>query len=170
MEALIYSRQYNPLMNRAWITTSSTNVEAVVNPLIVACDEGYVPTHVYLMTTPKVEEQMEQVQELSETVIEGYGGDSPSVSVTELDDEADFDGIHAHIRDAIEETEKVDGETAVDVTPGRKFMTAIAFAAGMRYDADRVHYLYLDLRKYGFLYPELPRSSMELYDFTEVMG
>ena len=157
-------------MERAWVTTSSTNVEAVINPLIAACQDGFVPTTLYYIETPKVEEEMAEVEELAKTIIEAYDGDMVSIEVTQLEEEADFDGIHAHVKGAIEETKEADGVVAVDVTPGRKFMTAFAFAAGMQYGADRVHYLYLDRREYGYLYPELPRTSIELYDFTEVMA
>ncbi|WP_302081072.1 hypothetical protein [Salinibaculum rarum] len=157
-------------MKRTWVTTSSTNVEAVINPLIAACNDGFVPTDLYLIETPAVSEQMAEVKELSKTIIEAYNGETPSIEATQLKEEADFDGIHDHVKGAIKETKDAGGEVAVDVTPGRKFMTAFAFAAGMRYGADRVHYLYLDRREYGYLYPELPRTSIELYDFTEVMA
>ena len=30
-------------MDDAWLTTMSTNLEAVINPLIAACEEGFLP-------------------------------------------------------------------------------------------------------------------------------
>jgi hypothetical protein len=55
------------------------------------------------------------------------------------------------------------------VTPGRKFMSAIAFQAGIQFDADHVFYLYIvNNQFYGRLYPDVPRPMVELVDFQEV--
>ena len=62
----------------------------------------------------------------------------------------------------------VGAEVAVDITPGRKLMSAIAFAVGMEYDADHVFYFYISSEEYfDLLYPEIPRSAANLYDFSE---
>jgi CRISPR/Cas system-associated protein Csm6 len=60
-----------------------------------------------------------------------------------LEADTEFDRIHEYIRVTIEEVDDEAGEVAVDIRPGRKFMSAIAFAAGIRYGADHVYYLYL---------------------------
>jgi hypothetical protein len=92
------------------------------------------------------------------------------IDLTEFgrDDEVEFDRIRTHIQEAIEESKERGDEVAVDITPGRKFMSAIAFAAGMRYGADHVYYFYLSsYGSYSGLYPEIPRTAVELYDFVE---
>jgi CRISPR/Cas system-associated protein Csm6 len=154
-------------MVTSWITTSSINMEAVVNPLIAACEREIIPDRLYFTKTAQVAEEMEAVERLAREVIDAYGGSEPDVHTTELDQEQDFDTLHSHVKSAVEATKEIDGYAAVDITPGRKFMTAISFAAGMQYGADSVYYLYLNPRKYGLLYPELPRSGVTLYDFTE---
>ena len=64
------------------------------------------------------------------------------------------------------ETDKV---AAVDVTPGRKFMSAIAFQAGIKYDAEHVFYLYLpEGQFYGRIFPDVPNRALDLIDFQEV--
>lgn len=156
-------------METAWITTSSTRVESVVNSFIAACDDGFVPDRLYHMITPEVEDTMEQVQAVAAETATAYGGDGLEIRTTELQTELDFESIHSHVKAAVDEVQADGGELAVDITPGRKFMTAIAFAAGMRYGADHVYYLYLDPREYGLLYPELPRTGVQLYDFTEIL-
>ncbi len=37
-------------MARHWVTTMSTHPESVVNPLIAACEGGYVPTEIQLLS------------------------------------------------------------------------------------------------------------------------
>jgi len=83
-----------------------------------------------------------------------------------LDDERDFDSIVEFYQRTIDDASE-DAKVAVDVTPGRKFMTALAFQAGMRFEADHVYYLYLYSNGYyDRLYPEIPTTGVDLMDFT----
>lgn len=155
-------------MSKAWITTSSPHIRAVVNPINAACHTGFVPDTVYVLENPGVEKEIALALELATEVIEAYGKSSPEINVTTIESEVEFDLIHAHIRDAIEAVKEEGGEIAVDITPGRKFMSAIAFTAGIRYGADHVYYFYLTgSDHYGQSFPDIPRSAVRLYDFTE---
>jgi len=141
----------------------------MVNPLNAACDRGFVPDRLYFLKNPGVEAEVDEAISIAETIIEAYNDDDPDVSITELEDELEFDKIRTHVQSAIEASDDGD-EVAVDFTPGRKFMSAIAFAAGMRYGADHVYYFYVSSPEYlGRLYPEIPRTAVDLFDFTEVV-
>lgn len=155
-------------MSTAWITTASTNVEAMVNSLIAACDRGFVPTTLHVVENPGVTEEVDRALDLATTAVQAYDGADPDIHLTSLEREVDFDRISDHVRTAIETTHDDDGTVAVDITPGRKFMSAISFAAGLRYGADHVFYFYVDSPTYfGRLYPDMPRTATTLYDFTE---
>lgn len=155
-------------MTDAWITTSSTNPEAVLNPLIAACEDGFVPDVLYHLESEDITEEMSKVRRVAEATVRTYDDKELQINKTSVSPDPDFDLVHSHIRGAIEDIDE-DGTVAVDITPGRKFMTAITFATGMRLGADHVYYLYLNPRRYGLLYPELPRTATTLYDFTEVL-
>lgn len=155
-------------MPTAWITTSSTNIEAMVNSLNAACDQGFVPDELHLIENPGVTEQVDRALDLAATIISTYNGEEPEIHLTSLESEVDFEHIHSHVKNAIKRVHDEGGDVAVDITPGRKFMSAIAFATGLRYDADHVFYFYLDSPDYyGRLYPDMPRTATHLYDFTE---
>jgi len=155
-------------MSTAWITTSSTNIEAMVNSLNAACDQGFVPDELHLIENPGVTDEVDRALDLAATIIAAYDGEEPEIHLTSLESEVEFDRIRTHVRDAIETVHDDGGDVAVDITPGRKFMSAIAFAAGLRYDADHVFYFYLDSPEYfGRLYPDMPRTATHLYDFRE---
>ena len=155
-------------MSKSWVTTASTNVQAMTNSLTAACDEGYVPDAIHVLEMANVAQQVDEALEDATRVIEAYGGDEPSIHFTEIDREVDFERIHEHVRSAIESADDNGNSVAVDITPGRKFMSAIAFATGMRYDADHVYYLYISSTDYfGRRYPEIPRTAAHLYDFAE---
>lgn len=155
-------------MTRTWVTTASTNVEAVVNSLTAACDNGFVPDEIHALSLPTIEAEVEEALTYAERTVEAYGDDSPDLVRTKIDEETAFGGIREHVQSAVEAAGD-DDEVAVDITPGRKFMSAIAFAAGMGYGADHVYYLYISSTEnyFGRLYPEIPRTATQLYDLTE---
>ena len=156
-------------MVRAWVTNSSTTLEAMVNPLNAACDGGFVPDRLYLLENPGVTEQVQRALDLIAEITTAYGSDEPEIRLTTLDNETDFNRISTYFADAISEVRDDGGEVAVDITPGRKFMSAIAFAAGMRYEADHVYYFYISPDQYGQIYPDMPRTAMQLYDIREAL-
>jgi hypothetical protein len=158
-------------MTQAWITTMSTHLEAVVNPLAAACEDGFLPDELYVLENPGIGDQFDEITSMMERVVVEYGGDDPDLSVTHLDEETDFQRIVDHFRGPISQVRGDDGTVAVDVTPGRKFMSAIAFQAGIQFEADHVFYLYLaESQFYGRIYADVPKPTVELIDFQEVFG
>ncbi|WP_206425088.1 CRISPR-associated ring nuclease [Halosimplex salinum] len=156
-------------MARIWVTNGTPTMPGILNPLMAACDRGFVPEELWVLSNPGVANPVSDATDRFEVIIEAYGGDA-DVSVHNLDHETDFRGIIEFYRSTIE-TARENGDTvAVDVTPGRKFMSAIAFQAGFKFDADHVFYFH---RKaggyYGQFYVEIPRTATDLIDFKEVL-
>jgi hypothetical protein len=141
----------------------------ILNPLTAACDRGYIPDKARVLSNPGVADSVAEATDRFELIVKAYGGDA-DVSEYELEDETDFRSIIEFYRSTIE-TARESGDTiAVDVTPGRKFMSAIAFQAGFKFGADHVFYFH---RKaggyYGKYYAEIPRTATDLIDFKEVL-
>ena len=151
-----------------WLTTMSTNLEAVVNPLTAACEKGFVPDELHVLENPGVSEKFDDITSMMERVVIEYGGADPELSVTSLNDETDFPGIVNHFREPLTRLQNEEGTAAVDVTPGRKFMSAIAFQSGIKLHADHVYYFYIaNNHFYQRLYPDIPRPEGKLIDFAE---
>lgn len=156
-------------MERVWVTRASPTVQAVVDPVTAACEQGFVPTTVHLVRNPSVEEAADEALRTIEAIVDTYG-ESVTTHTERLADERDFEDIAEYYRDAVTDA-PADSEIAVDLTPGRKFMAAMAFQAARQFDADRIHYLYIhDSKYYDRPYPEVPRTAVDLIDFTEVIG
>lgn len=155
---------------RYWVTTASPTIEAVINPLTAACTEaGYVPNEVRILDNPDVRDDSELAADLIEQIVTAHGAPEPTIEFVTIDSERDFEDIVAYHRQAIAEAQAANTPVAIDVTPGRKFMSAIAFQAGIQFDADHVYYLYLHSSDYyDRCYPDLPRTGVDLVDFTEV--
>lgn len=155
-------------MNIRWLTIASPTTEAVVNPLIAACDDGIVPDEIQLLSNPGLDDTVSALRPLLADVVAEYDGKT-TVTVHSLDAETQYNEIVSFFVDGIKGAQGQSASVAVDFTPGRKFMSAIAFQAGLQYDADHVFYLHLQATDYGYSYPDIPRTNAELVDFTEVV-
>jgi hypothetical protein len=156
-------------MERVWITNGSTTIAPVVNPLTAACHEEYVPTDIYVLNNPGITEVTDKVTSLMKTIVTAHGGDEPTITVETLDDERDFEAIIGYLQAAIEASGDADADLAIDVTPGRKFWSIISFRAGFEYDVDHLYYTHVSGAYFGESFPTIPRTGLELIDFTEVV-
>lgn len=156
-------------MDRIWITNGSTRVGPVVNALAAACHDGYVPTDVYLLDNPLIEDVTAAATSMIKTIVTANGGEEPTVTVETIEEERDFGAIVAYLKAAIEAGGDESTEIAIDVTPGRKFWSIISFRAGLKYDVDHLYYVHLDGGYFGECYPTIPRTAIDLVDFTEVL-
>lgn len=154
---------------RHWITNGTTSLEPIVNPLAGACHEGFVPTHIHVLDNPGVEDVTESATTLMKTVVTAAGGEEPDVSVQTIEEETDFDAIATYLSSTIAEAREDDVSVAVDITPGRKFWSFISFQSGVRHDVDHLYYVHLDGSYFGEPFPTIPRTAIDLYDFTEVL-
>ncbi|SEW01477.1 CRISPR-associated ring nuclease [Halobacterium jilantaiense] len=156
-------------MTRHWVTCGTPTTPGILNPLIAACDGGYVPDEVHVLSNPPVADDVEEAVTLMEETVAAYGGDTET-DVHELVSETDFESIVDYYQSCIEAATTAGDEIAIDVTPGRKFMSAIAFQAGIQFGADHVYYFHRKAGRYrGRFYPEMPRTASDLIDFTEVL-
>jgi len=162
-------------MEQVWISSGSTTIEAMVNPIAAACvgdgiEEPFIPDTVYFLSNPGLDDSIDVAGDLVQTLLEQHGVDEPEIKVSVIDHETEFDAIVGHYRGAIETARDAGAQIAVDVTPGRKFMSVIAFNAGTTFGVDHIFYFYLKSSEYySRIYPDIPKPSAELYDFTKVL-
>jgi hypothetical protein len=157
-------------MERLWVTNGSTRIAPVVNPLIAACDDEFVPTDVYVLSNPVIDDVTERATSLMKTAVTAHGGAEPEITVESIAEETDFDAIIDYVQSAIEAGSEADAEIAVDITPGRRFWSIISFQAGVKHDVAHLYYSHVHTEDYfGETYPTIPRTAVDLIDFTEVL-
>lgn len=157
-------------MDRVWITNGSTSIPPIVNPLIAACHDGYVPTDIYLLSNSAIEDVTDAATSLMKTAVTAHGGEEPSITVESVDEETDFDAIAAYLQSAIETGDDAGADVAVDISPGRRFWSVISFDTGVRYDVEHIYYSHVETEAYfGDTFPTIPRTAINLIDFTEVI-
>ncbi|ENN95911.1 hypothetical protein J422_05254 [Methanocaldococcus villosus KIN24-T80] len=164
---------------RVWISTVGSSPLAVFNTLWMAIvKEGYIPDKVYLLWNYKVEKNKEIIKNYIKSLNESYNFNidvDESYKVSE-DDFKDFSNA---LKEIIVKEKKRGNEVAIDMTPGRKFMSALSMFAGIegvsdgknKYKCDKVYYLHL--KDMGYInYPLflIPFSIQELHEFISELS
>ncbi len=159
---------------KAYVTTVGTSPEAVFNSLWYLVEAyDWAPDKVYLLWNDGVLEQLETVKKLIKKLSEAYG-----ISINVHAGE----GMKFDEDNPVEFRDKVGSligllkdeghEVVVDITPGRKFMSALLLGAAMAKKADDVTYLHLDDWKsyLGKLLFEVPMVKQRLFTKRELTG
>jgi hypothetical protein len=156
-------------MNRLWVTNGSTRVAPIVNGLIAACESGFAPTEIRLLSNPTITEVTEAAASVMGEVLRAHDEPEPTVRIEQIDEETDFEAILAYIEAALAEP-SADAEVAIDITPGRRFWSVISFQAGIRHDVEHLYYAHVDSESYfGASYATIPRTAIDLIDFRELV-
>lgn len=157
-------------MSRVWLTIGTPTMPGMLNPLTAACDRGFVPDEVQVLSNPGVADSVADATDLFDTIISAYDGEA-EISQYNLRNETNFEEIIEFYRSTVTAAKDDDDTVAIDVTPGRKFMSAIAFQAGFRLGVDHVYYFHRNAGGYyGQFYAEMPRTATNLIDFTQVLS
>ena len=164
---------------KVWITNISTSKFAGINTLWAAMmREDFIPDKVHLihLHSGKVDKESQKTARIGYlNLLKRYA--NPEKLVLHDYDETKFSNIARDMQSLVRE-EKSEGNTvAIDMTPGRKFMSAFSMymgvGLGLEHKADKIYYLHVkELGQYsGLPFPMIPSNLMTLYDLKkEVTG
>ena len=161
---------------KVWISTVGWSPFAVINPLWAACflkEENFIPEKVILLNNKEQSEIVEnncRIVELwlnrilSEYEVDNYVIESVEVSETDMVDYfSTFKQVYNNNKD----------ETiAIDMTPGRKFMSGIAMwlASQPNSNIEKLYYLQLWGQEYQNLpFIKIPLVKQKLINIRELM-
>ncbi len=157
-----------------WITNIGRSIYAVINPLWVWCVEGYpIPNEIYLIWNIAVKKELETVIDKI-THLYNFLDISPDIKPFQIPE--DFQGYFREFSKIIDELSKrSDVELIVfDMTPGRKFMSAIIADAtirikrlirekGLKMDAKIVYLHLYDMAYQNVPFPQIPLPKQHLW-------
>lgn len=158
---------------KVWISTASTSTFAVINTLWAAIiQEDYLPEKIHLLANDYVVAKgfLKNAELGCKLICQEYGIKT-TVKTHEFR-ETDFSSL-AQLLGAIVGAEKqIGNEVAIDITPGRKFMSAFSMYMGVgraiEQQADRIYYHHLlDFAFKDFPYPLIPANIRRLYDIKK---
>ena len=137
------------IAENVWITSVGTSAYAVVNPLWAACvfDE-FIPVRFHFLVNQGTVKNADTAEGWIKHVLHEYEI-KPQVIKHQIDEE-DMDNF-AKVLCKVIETE-FGNSIAIDMTPGRKFMSACALLAGRKYEVEKLYYLHL----YNSAYQDRP--------------
>nr|MDO8080268.1 hypothetical protein [Candidatus Freyarchaeota archaeon] len=162
---------------RVWITTIGESRFAVINPVWAACvygKESFIPERVHLFKNRRVEHNVAPVKEWITRILKPYGIDAGKEDFFQVHDadEDDIDGFAVAFRGVVEAEAGVGNEVAIDITPGRKFMSAYAMLVGKECKVRKIYYLHLynisDYRDKAFIL--IPLDQQNLINLLEYKG
>ncbi len=154
-------------MMKVWITIVGRSPFAVVNSVWMVCrKEKFVPNRVYLVWNEDVEEVKRTVERMLKIILQSYGVSEPEVIADESVKvrEDDFKKFRKVLKKICDEELNEGNEVAIDMTPGRKFMSALAMGLGIR---KKISVYYLHLINISYQNKPLvliPFSLQKLYD------
>ncbi|MHA1327661.1 MAG: hypothetical protein ACTSRH_10125 [Promethearchaeota archaeon] len=139
---------------RIWITTVGWSYFAVINTLWAACfmeKDAFIPEKVILLNNGKQNEEIRQnvgiVENWIKKILRQYEVEDVIIEKVDIK-ENDIKGFHNILRSLIE---KHSNDTiAIDMTPGRKYMSSIAMglALASKSVVNKLYYLHLEKQEY----------------------
>lgn len=169
------SAQWEGVPEVLWITHIGTSPCAATNSLWRVLDERLCrPERVVLLCTPndpRVQEPIRRARHTVSVLGRHYLGHEPGLEVLPCDENSPEDTI-TKARQALGMARAIGIKAAVDITAGRKYMSAF-LALAAHEDADNVHAVYynhlLDVSFGQVDYPLIPEALHELRDLFELL-
>ena len=159
---------------KVWISTVGWSPFAVINPLWAACyfkRENFVPEKVILLNNQNQNESVKKNYGIVEAwltrIINEYRGREPIIESVEAN-ESNMKEYAQTFQQVIEKHLK--DEIAIDMTPGRKFMSGIAmwYASQPKSNIAKLYYLQLWGRKYQNVpFIKIPMVNQKLINIKE---
>lgn len=156
---------------KIWVTTVGTTPFAVINSLWAAIDqEGWVPKRIYLIASKNTQKYIPGLVRVIEVIVTSYGGEKIEVVPVNIN-ESDFKIVYENYFNIIKKEKKDDNEVAIDITPGRKYMSAFAMYCALRSEppADKIYYAHIKGGKFQNLpYPYVPAKYIVIKDILSM--
>lgn len=162
-------------VERCWVTVVGWSPMAVVNTLWAACEQGIVPQRVVLLASPNnpsVDRSVQTVERYLNVLLPQFGVDNPLIRRHAIDED-DLLGFKKTLAQVLEKERKHAQKLVLDVTAGRKYMSAFGLSQGRRTDLklEKVYYNHLLEQRYiDIPHPLIPRHEQQLHDLKQLLG
>lgn len=159
---------------KVWISTVGWSSFAVINPLWAACfleQEYFIPEKVVLLNNATKNETIRKncqiVKSWIEQILKEYDVEKPIFKFVN----ADEDNMNEFTEVFKQQFQKYKNDTvAIDMTPGRKFMSSIAMSIAIKNKVEKLYYLHLWGREYQDLpFIKIPLINQKLINIMELL-
>ncbi|MBN1540465.1 MAG: hypothetical protein JW939_10000 [Candidatus Thermoplasmatota archaeon] len=156
----------------SWITTVGPSPFAVINTLWAAADKDeWVPDRIHLVYDDLTKGSLPGISCVMERIVLEYGGSKPEIFCRSINED-DLGSVFRTYSDIIEKERELENRIAIDITPGRKYMSAFSLYAGLKGGGiDRIYYIHIRGRKYmNIPYPLIPAPYCDIEDLVSIGG
>lgn len=159
---------------RVWISIVGWSSFAVINPLWAACcceeENQFIPEKVIIFNNgyknEVVKKNLKIVKDWITRILKVYGIEDPIIEPIDADED-DINEFTEIFKKVIKEHEN--NTIAIDMTPGRKFMSSIGMSIAMKYKVEKLYYLQLWGREYqNQPYIKIPLTNQKLINIMEL--
>ncbi|MFX1294493.1 MAG: hypothetical protein ACFFD2_06530 [Promethearchaeota archaeon] len=158
---------------RVWIAPVGWQPFAVINPLWASCfSKRFIPEKVILLNNgfknTRIKENVEIVKDWHKRILVEYGVEAPLIETWDADED-DINEYQSNFKNLI--IMQKEHEVAIDMTPGRKFMSSIAMATAFknREFVKKLFYLHLWGQEYqNQPFIKIPLKNQKLIDILEL--
>ncbi|MHA1360302.1 MAG: hypothetical protein ACTSRC_19445 [Candidatus Helarchaeota archaeon] len=160
---------------QVWVTTVGWQPFAVINPIWAACfKDEFIPEKVVLLNNgyknEKIRGNVAIVMDWVERILVAYGVETPFIEPCDADED-DIMEFRRIFEEVLQKHQM--HQVAIDMTPGRKFMSSIAMAVGFKKEnrsfVQRLYYLHLWVQEYqNYPFIKIPLKSQRLIDLLRL--
>lgn len=157
---------------RSWITTIGPSPFAVINTLWAAVDrDQWIPERIFLVYNEETKNLLPGISMAMGSIVTEAGGKKPEIRCFDIDED-DLSGVYRTYKDIIESEREMGNAIAIDITPGRKYMSAFSMYAGMKDGSiEKIYYIHIRGKKFmNQPYPMIPLPYCDLEDIVSLGG
>lgn len=157
---------------RSWITTVGPSPFALINTFWAAADrDGWFSDRIFLVYNEKTQSLLPGISGALTKITEEYSNKTPEIRCS-LIDEDDLEDVFRTYQRIINEERDLKNSIAIDITPGRKYMSAFSLYAGLKDGSiDRIYYIHIRGKKFmNQPYPMIPAPYCDLEDIVSIGG
>ncbi|MEM4397184.1 MAG: hypothetical protein QW757_01005, partial [Candidatus Woesearchaeota archaeon] len=145
-----------------WLTFLGESVYASINCIYLAKINGFIFDEFIYIKNRNVKKQNIDLFEKEIKIL------FPNSKITATDiEETDFTEIKNFIEKTLEYSKENNNEICIDITPGRKYMSALLLSIGLKKNCNYIFYLHLNEKKYEQKrYDEIPLEYCKLYNLS----
>ncbi|MFO8052126.1 MAG: hypothetical protein R6V01_10595 [Thermoplasmatota archaeon] len=157
---------------RAWITTVGPSPFAVINTFWAAVErDRWIPERIHLVYNEETKHFLVGICTVMKSIVMEHEGRDPDIFCMNIEED-DLEGIFQTYRSIIRKERDLGNGIAIDITPGRKYMSAFSLYAGLKDGTiERIYYIHIRGRKFmNQPYPLIPLPYCDLEDIVSIGG
>ena len=157
---------------RSWITTVGPSPFALINTYWAAVErDGWISNRIFLIYNEQTRSLLPGIAKVLTKITTEISGSIPEIRFS-LIDEDDLEKVFRTYQKIINDERDIGNKIAIDITPGRKYMSAFSLYAGLKEGSiDKIYYIHIRGKKFmNHPYPMIPAPYCDLEDIVSIGG